>query len=80
MLAPEAPGRSQVSMLQTRECKDSRKPDDQFELVEPCSTGPYLEGFGRGKRTGWAVCGNRADDTAAPASKTYADNSSVAAE
>ena len=76
----EAPGRSQVNMIQTRKREHSRKPDEQYDLVEACSTGPYLELFARGERPGWAVWGNQADETYAPTWKTYSYNSSVAAE
>lgn len=73
----EAPGRSQVNMIQTRKREHSRKPDEQYDLVEACSTGPYLELFARGERPGWAVWGNQADETYAPTWKTYAYNSAL---
>lgn len=76
----EAPGRSQVNMIQTRKREHSRKPDEQYELIERCSPGPYLELFARGERPKWAVWGNQADETYAPTWKTYAYNSAVAAE
>jgi N6-adenosine-specific RNA methylase IME4 len=72
------PARSQVNMLQTRKREHSRKPDEQFELIQSCSPGPYLEMFARGERPGWAVWGNQADSGYAPDWKTYAYNSSVA--
>jgi N6-adenosine-specific RNA methylase IME4 len=55
------PGRRQVNMMQTRKREHSRKPDEQYDLIESCSWGPYLELFGRGKRDGWTVWGNQAD-------------------
>lgn len=76
----EAPGRSQVNMIQTRKREHGRKPIEQYELVEACSTGPYLELFARGQRSGWAVWANQADDTYAPTWKTYSYKSSVAAQ
>lgn len=76
----EAPGRSRVNMIQTRKREHSRRPDEQYDLVEACSTGPYLELFARGERPGWAVWGNQAEETYAPAWNTYSYNSSVAAE
>ena len=76
----EPPGRSQVNMIQARKREHSRKPAEQYDLVEACSTGPYLELFARGERPGWAVWGNQADETYAPTWKTYSYNSSVAAE
>jgi N6-adenosine-specific RNA methylase IME4 len=76
----EAPGRSQVNMLQTRKREHSRKPDEQYDLIERCSPGPYLELFARGERRGWATWGNQADETYAPSWPTYAYNSALAAE
>lgn len=73
-------GRSQVNMIQTRKREHSRKPDEQYELIEACSPGPYLELFARGDRPKWAVWGNQADETYVPTWKTYSYNSSVAAE
>ncbi len=74
------PGRRQVNMLQTRKREHSRKPDEQYEIIEGCSWGPYLELFGRGLREGWTVWGNQADADYKPGWKTYAYNSGVAAE
>ena len=75
-----APGRSQVNLLATRKREHSRKPDEQYAIIEACSPGPYLELFARGKRAGWQVWGNEARDGYAPTWKTYAYNSLVAAE
>ncbi len=75
-----APGRRQVNLLATRKREHSRKPDEQYTVIEACSPGPYLELFARGTRTGWASWGNQADDTYAPTWKTYTYNSLVAAE
>jgi len=74
------PGRRQVNMMQTRKREHSRKPDEQYDLIEACSWGPYLELFGRGVRDGWSVWGNQADDDYKPTWATYPFNSSVAAE
>ncbi|MHC0053408.1 MT-A70 family methyltransferase [Actibacterium sp. D379-3] len=75
-----APGRRQVNMVQSRKREHSRKPDEQYELIESCSWGPYLEMFGRGVRDGWTVWGNQADADYKPDWKTYSYNSSLAAE
>src|SRR4051812_43255074 len=48
-----APGRSQVNLLGTRKREHSRKPDEQYGIIEACSPGPFLELFGRGTRNGW---------------------------
>lgn len=76
----EAPGRRQVNMIQSRKREHSRKPDEQYELIESCSPGPYLEMFARGARPGWTVWGNQADETYLPNWPTYSYNSAVAAE
>ena len=73
-----APGRTQVNMLQTRKREHSRKPDEQYGLIEACSPGPYLEMFGRGTRGGWTTWGNQADDNYQPTWKTYAHHSRAA--
>lgn len=70
------PGRTQVNYLGTRKREHSRKPDEQYPLIESCSPGPYLELFARGTRPKWASWGNQADDLYEPNWKTYAHNSS----
>ena len=57
-----APARSRVNLLATRKREHSRKPDEQYEIIEACSSGPYLELFARGTRKDWTVWGNQADD------------------
>lgn len=71
------PGRSQVNMIQSRKREHSRKPDEQYELIEGCSWGPYLELFSRGVRDGWTTWGNQAVEEYAPDWKTYPYNSGV---
>ncbi len=73
-------GRRQVNMVETRKREHSRKPDEQYALIEACSSGPYLELFARGERRDWAVWGNQADADYAPTWKTYAHTSAIAAE
>lgn len=70
-----AAGRRQVNLLATRKREHSRKPDEQYELIEACSSGPYLELFARGKRQGWVSWGNEADDNYFPTWNTYAHHS-----
>ncbi|MFN4135075.1 MAG: MT-A70 family methyltransferase [Novosphingobium sp.] len=76
------PGRSQVNMIQSRKREHSRKPDEQYPIIEQCSWGPRLEMFSRGARKGWTVWGNQADESYAPDWATYGYNSAmpVAAE
>lgn len=53
-----SPGRSQVNMIETRKREHSRKPDEQYALIEDCSPGAYLEMFARYPRENWSVWGN----------------------
>jgi N6-adenosine-specific RNA methylase IME4 len=69
-----APGRRQVNFLATQKREHSRKPDEQYPLIESCSPGPYLEMFARGPRKGWSVWGNQSDEYA-PSWATYANHS-----
>ena len=69
------PGRTQVNYMKSRKREHSRKPDEQYDLIQSCSPGPYLEMFARGTRPGWTVWGNQADDTYEPTWETYAHNS-----
>jgi len=70
-----APGRSQVNYLSSRKREHSRKPDEQYPIIEACSPGPYLELFARGDRNGWFGWGNQADESYEPTWKTYANHS-----
>jgi N6-adenosine-specific RNA methylase IME4 len=69
-----SPGRSQVNYVSSRKREHSRKPDEQYNVIEACSSGPYLELFGRGCRDGWMTWGNQADDYY-PTWKTYSNHS-----
>lgn len=75
-----SPGRSQVNFLATRKREHSRKPDEQYELIESCSRGPYLELFARGERPDWTVWGNQADETYYPTWDTYSNHSQTNAD
>jgi N6-adenosine-specific RNA methylase IME4 len=70
-----APGRRQVNYFSSRKREHSRKPDEQYPLIESCSPGPYLELFARGVRPSWVTWGNQADDSYSPTWKTYANHS-----
>lgn len=70
-----APGRSQVNLLATRKREHSRKPDEQYDVIEACSPGPFIELFARGTRKKWATWGNQADESYKPTWKTYAHHS-----
>lgn len=61
-----APGRSQVNMIETRKREHSRKPDEQYDLIEACSPSAYLELFARHARPGWTVWGDESADEVKP--------------
>lgn len=69
------PGRTQVNYLGTRKREHSRKPDEQYQLIQSCSPGPYLEMFARGERPGWSIWGNQADESYTPTWPTYSNHS-----
>ena len=71
------PGRSQVNFLATRKREHSRKPDEQYAVIESCSPGPRLELFSRGVRDGWTGWGDQAEESYAPSWKTYSHNSAA---
>lgn len=66
-----APARSQVNMIETRKREHSRKPDEQYELIEQCSPGPFLELFARHPREGWHVWGDESTEGVVPRGKTH---------
>jgi N6-adenosine-specific RNA methylase IME4 len=74
------PGRTQVNYISSRKREHSRKPDEQYSVIESCSRGPYLELFARGERPGWFSWGNQADDSYQPTWKTYANHSRNASQ
>jgi len=68
------PGRSQENIISSCKREHSRKPDEQYKLIENCSPGPFIELFARGPRKGWFVWGNQAADYS-PDWETYANHS-----
>lgn len=74
-----APARRQVNVIQTQKREHSRKPDEQYDLIEACSPGPFLELFARGVRPNWTVWGNQADEDYSPDWKTYKNHSRAVA-
>lgn len=69
-----APGRREVNLIGTRKREHSRKPDEMYDLIERCSSGPYLELFARGARPKWSAWGNQVDDYF-PTWATYSNHS-----
>ncbi|MCW5771014.1 MAG: S-adenosylmethionine-binding protein [Rhodospirillaceae bacterium] len=70
-----AAGRRQVNFLASRKREHSRKPDEQYALIESCSPGPYLELFARGTRKNWTCWGDQANGAYRPTWATYANHS-----
>ena len=69
-----APGRSQVNIIKSMKREHSRKPDEQYKIIEACSPGPFVELFARGPREGWTTWGNQAE-AYTPTWPTYANHS-----
>lgn len=54
-------GRTQPNIIISRKREHSRKPDEQYELIESCSRAPYVELFARTTKEGWSTWGNEVD-------------------
>ena len=67
-------GRTQENIISSRKREHSRKPDEQYEIIEECSWGPRVEIFARGPRKGWIVWGNQSEKYE-PDWPTYANHS-----
>jgi N6-adenosine-specific RNA methylase IME4 len=65
------PARRQVNMIETRKREHSRKPDEQYEVIESCSPGPWLELFARHNRPGWTVWGDEARADVSPRGQVH---------
>jgi len=66
-----APGRRQVNLFASRKREHSRKPDEQYKIIEQCSRGPYLELFARYPRDGWHVWGTEAPHEVTPRGRRH---------
>ena len=66
-----APARRQVNMIETRKREHSRKPDEQYDLIEACSPGPWLELFARHPREGWTVWGDESSQEVEPRGQAH---------
>jgi N6-adenosine-specific RNA methylase IME4 len=64
-------GRRQVNLLASRKREHSRKPDEQYAIIESCSPGPYLEMFARYPRNGWHTWGLEATPGALPRGRRH---------
>lgn len=65
------PARSTVNMIESRKREHSRKPDEQYDLIESCSPGPYLEMFARYAREGWSAWGDESDEDVTPRGQVH---------
>jgi N6-adenosine-specific RNA methylase IME4 len=66
-----APARRQVNMIESRKREHSRKPDEQYALIEACSPGPYLELFARHAHQGWTAWGDESGTDVAPRGRAH---------
>ncbi|MCL2785246.1 MAG: S-adenosylmethionine-binding domain-containing protein, partial [Propionibacteriaceae bacterium] len=65
------PARRQVNMIETRKREHSRKPDEQYALIEACSPAPRLELFARYPHPGWSAWGDEAAEDLDPRGQTH---------
>lgn len=61
------PGRTQTNIIVSQKREHSRKPDEQYPLIESCSPGPFVELFARNAQPGWKAWGNQIDAVAGEA-------------
>ena len=54
-----APARKQMNVILSRKERHSKKPEEMYQIIERCSSGPYLEMFARQNRAGWTSWGNQ---------------------
>lgn len=75
-----APARSQVNLIRTQKREHSRKPDEIIPIIEKCSPGPFIELFARGKREGWTMWGDQAQEDYEPTWETYKNHTTCTKE
>jgi N6-adenosine-specific RNA methylase IME4 len=68
------PGRTQPNIITTRKREHSRKPDEQYEIIESCSWEPFVELFARGPRKNWFTWGSQSEEYS-PDWDTYPNHS-----
>jgi N6-adenosine-specific RNA methylase IME4 len=49
-----------VNFIATMKEKHSTKPVELYDMIEQCSSGPFVELFARGTRPGWTQWGDEA--------------------
>jgi N6-adenosine-specific RNA methylase IME4 len=60
-----------VNIIEALKREHSRKPDEQYPVIEACSPGPYLELFARYARPGWHVWGDESDPCTVPRGRLH---------
>jgi N6-adenosine-specific RNA methylase IME4 len=70
-LRTSAPARRQVNLIETVKREHSRKPDEQYGVIEACSPGPYLELFARYAHPGWQAWGDEAAPATVPRGRLH---------
>ena len=70
-LRTSAPARRQVNIIESRKREHSRKPEEQYPIIESCSPAPYLELFARYPRLGWSAWGNEAPADVVPQGRRH---------
>lgn len=68
------PGRTQPNIMTTRKREHSRKPDEQYKIIESCSWDPFVELFARGPRKNWFTWGDQSEEYS-PDWNTYTNHS-----
>ncbi len=58
-------------MIETRKREHSRKPDEQYDIIQACSPGPYLEIFARYPHEGWTGWGSESGADIVPRGRQY---------
>jgi hypothetical protein len=58
-------------MIESRKREHSRKPDEQYDLIEACSPGPYLELFARHAHEGWTAWGDESGTDVTPRGRAH---------
>ena len=67
-------GRTQVNLIRAMKKEHSRKPEEFVQLIEKCSSAPFLELFARGNREEWDMWGDQASEDYQPTWNTYANH------
>ena len=57
-------GRTQVNLFAERKREHSRKPEALYDIIESCSSGPYIELFARHARANWHQWGDELNEPA----------------